>query len=72
MRDALHGFQIFLIMTRRRPRRAHRRAGLMTYRLSFFKGLAPTLGVASALGWLLFAAALLLTLVNARMLRRIR
>ena len=39
---------------------------------SFFKGLAQTLGVASALGWLLFAAALLLTLVNARMLRRIR
>ena len=43
--------------------------GLKAYRLSFFKGLAPTLGVASALGWLLFVAALLLALVNARMLR---
>ncbi|WP_371785516.1 carbohydrate ABC transporter permease [Streptosporangium subroseum] len=72
VRDALHGFQIFLIMTGGGPGGHTDALGLMTYRLSFFKGLAPTLGVASALGWLLFAAALLLTLVNARMLRRIR
>jgi multiple sugar transport system permease protein/raffinose/stachyose/melibiose transport system permease protein len=71
VRDALHGFQIFLIMTGGGPGGHTDVLGLQTYRLSFMKGLAQTLGVASALGWLLFAGALLLTLVNARMLRRV-
>lgn len=72
VRDALHGFQIFLIMTNGGPGGHTDVLGLMTYRLSFMKGLAPTLGVASALGWLLFAAAVLLTLANARLLRRVQ
>ncbi|MEU4539727.1 sugar ABC transporter permease [Streptosporangium sp. NPDC023825] len=72
VRDALHGFQIFLIMTNGGPGGHTDVLGLQVYRLSFMKGLAQTLGMASALGWLLFAGALLLTLVNARLLRRIR
>ncbi|MBE3011933.1 sugar ABC transporter permease [Microbispora sp. NEAU-D428] len=72
IRDALHGFQIFLVMTRGGPGGHTDVLGLMAYRLSFFKGLAQTLGLASALGWLLFAVALLLTLANARLLRAVR
>lgn len=72
VRDALHGFQIFLIMTNGGPAGHSDVLGLMAYRLSFMKGLAPTLGVASALGWLLFAGAILLTLANARLLRRVQ
>jgi multiple sugar transport system permease protein len=71
VRDTLHGFQIFLVMTNGGPGGHTDVLALMAYRLSFFKGLAQTLGVASALGWLLFAGAVLLTLVNARMLRRV-
>ncbi|GAA3599564.1 sugar ABC transporter permease [Nonomuraea rosea] len=71
VRDALHGFQIFLVMTNGGPGGHTDVLGLMAYRLSFMKGLSPTLGVASALGWLLFAGAVLLTLANARMLRRV-
>lgn len=72
VRDALHGFQIFLIMTNGGPAGHSDVLGLMAYRLSFMKGLAPTLGLASALGWLLFAGAVLLTLANARLLRRVQ
>ncbi|GAA4192950.1 sugar ABC transporter permease [Streptosporangium oxazolinicum] len=72
VRDALHGFQIFLIMTNGGPGGHTDVLGLQVYRLSFMKELAQTLGLASALGWMLFAGALLLTLVNARLLRRIR
>jgi multiple sugar transport system permease protein/raffinose/stachyose/melibiose transport system permease protein len=72
VRDALHGFQIFLVMTGGGPGGHTEVLGLMAYRLSFFKGLALTLGSASALGWLLFAGAVLLTLANARMLRRVQ
>ena len=43
--------------------------GLEAYTLAFLKDLAPTLGLASALGWLLFAAALVIALINLRMLR---
>jgi len=71
VRDTLHGFQIFLVMTNGGPGGHTDVLALMAYRLSFFKGLAQTLGLASALGWLLFAGAVLLTLVNARMLRRV-
>ncbi|MFI6478525.1 carbohydrate ABC transporter permease [Nonomuraea sp. NPDC050663] len=69
VRDALHGFQIFLIMTNGGPGGHTDVLGLMTYRLSFMKGLAPTLGVASALGWLLFAGAVLMTLAFGRRVR---
>ncbi|GAA0986864.1 sugar ABC transporter permease [Acrocarpospora macrocephala] len=72
IRDSLHGFQIFLIMTDGGPGGHTDVLGLQSYRLAFFKGLAATLGVSSALGWLLFAGALLLTLANARLLRRVR
>ncbi|WP_264372877.1 hypothetical protein [Nonomuraea phyllanthi] len=44
----------------------------MADRLAFMKGLAPSLGHASAPGWLLFAGAVLLTLANARLLRRVQ
>ncbi|GLW10236.1 ABC transporter permease [Microtetraspora sp. NBRC 13810] len=72
VRDSLHGFQIFLIMTNGGPGGHTDVLGLMTYRLSFMQQLAQTLGAASALGWLLFAGAVLLTLVNVRLLGRIR
>jgi ABC-type sugar transport system permease subunit len=45
--------------------------GLEAYRLAFLKQLAPTLGLASALGWLLFLAALVLAVVNQRVMRRV-
>ncbi|MET7334672.1 sugar ABC transporter permease [Nonomuraea sp. NPDC005650] len=72
VRDALHGFQIFLITTNGGPGGHTDVLGLMAYRLAFMKGLAPSLGHASALGWLLFAGAVLLTLANARLLRRVQ
>ncbi|MFF4622726.1 carbohydrate ABC transporter permease [Nonomuraea jabiensis] len=72
VRDALHGFQIFLIATNGGPGGHTDVLGLMAYRLAFMKGLAPSLGHASALGWLLFAGAVLLTLANARLLRRVQ
>ncbi|WP_062357101.1 carbohydrate ABC transporter permease [Herbidospora yilanensis] len=72
VRDSLHGFQIFLIMTNGGPGGHTSVLALETYELAFFKGLAPTLGLSSALGWLLFAGAVLLTLANARLLRRVR
>jgi multiple sugar transport system permease protein len=43
--------------------------GLRTYHLAFFQSLSPTLGLASALGWLILLAALGLTVLNARLLR---
>ncbi|MFI6297174.1 carbohydrate ABC transporter permease [Nonomuraea sp. NPDC050790] len=72
VRDALHGFQIFLIATNGGPGGHTDVLGLMAYRLAFMKGLAPSLGHASALGWLLFAGAVLLTLANVRLLRRVQ
>lgn len=72
VRDSLHGFQIFLIMTNGGPGGHTNVLALETYELAFFKGLAPTLGLSSALGWLLFVGAVLLTLANARLLRRVR
>jgi ABC-type sugar transport system permease subunit len=69
LRDSLQGFQTFLVMTNGGPGDHTNVLGLEAYRLAFLKDLAPTLGVASALGWLLFAAALVLALVNLRLLR---
>jgi ABC-type sugar transport system permease subunit len=71
VRDSLQGFQTFLIMTNGGPGNHTNVLGLETYRLAFLSRLAPTLGLASALGWLLFLAALVLAAVNVRALRRI-
>ena len=69
MRDALQGFQIFLIMTNGGPGGHTEVLGLEAYNLAFFDGLKPTLGLSSALGWLLFVAALILASINVRVLR---
>ncbi|MFI6761785.1 carbohydrate ABC transporter permease [Micromonospora sp. NPDC050417] len=69
IRDTMQGFQIFLLMTNGGPGGHTDVLGLQAYQLAFFQGLSPTLGVASALGWMIFLAALLLTVVNARLLR---
>ncbi|MFJ5262432.1 carbohydrate ABC transporter permease [Streptomyces sp. NPDC088387] len=69
LRESLQGFQTFLVMTDGGPADHTSVLGLETYRLAFLKNLAPTLGLASALGWLLFAAATVLALINLRALR---
>lgn len=69
MRDALQGFQIFLIMTNGGPGGHTEVLGLEAYNLAFFSGLKPTLGLSSALGWMLFVVAIILAGVNIRVLR---
>jgi multiple sugar transport system permease protein/raffinose/stachyose/melibiose transport system permease protein len=69
LRDALQGFQAFLIMTGGGPGGTTNVLGLQAYKWAFFSDLRPTLGLASALGWVLFVAAVLLAAVNLRMLR---
>ncbi|MEV4623874.1 sugar ABC transporter permease [Asanoa sp. NPDC049573] len=69
LRDTMQGFQIFLIMTNGGPGGHTDVLGLEAYQQAFLQSLSPTLGVASALGWLIFVAALLLAVVNARLLR---
>ncbi|MEW2549105.1 sugar ABC transporter permease [Streptomyces sp. NPDC047002] len=69
LRESLQGFQLFLVMTAGGPGDHTNVLGLEAYRLAFLKDLAPTLGLSSALGWLLFAAALVLALANLRALR---
>ncbi|MCF3962836.1 carbohydrate ABC transporter permease [Streptomyces fuscigenes] len=69
LRESLQGFQSFLVMTNGGPGDHTNVLGLEAYRLAFLKDLAPTLGLSSALGWLLFAAALILALINLRALR---
>jgi multiple sugar transport system permease protein len=69
VRDALQGFQIFLIMTNGGPGTDTTVLGLESYTLAFNSNLGPTLGLASALGWLLFVVALLLAAANLRLLR---
>jgi multiple sugar transport system permease protein len=69
LRDALQGFQIFLLMTNGGPGGTTNVLGLQAYKWAFFSDLRPTLGLASALGWVLFVVALLLAAVNLRVLR---
>lgn len=69
LREALQGFQTFLVMTNGGPGDHTNVLGLEAYRLAFLKKLAPTLGLASALGWILFAVALALALISLRALR---
>jgi ABC-type sugar transport system permease subunit len=71
IRDSLQNFQTFLIMTNGGPGNHSNVLGLETYRLAFPTNLAPTLGLASALGWMLFAAAVVLAAVNLRVMRRL-
>jgi multiple sugar transport system permease protein len=71
LRDSLQNFQTFLIITNGGPGDHTNVLGLEAYKLAFLKQLAPTLGLASALGWLLFIAALVLAAVNQRVLRRV-
>jgi multiple sugar transport system permease protein/raffinose/stachyose/melibiose transport system permease protein len=71
VRDSLQSFQTFLIMTNGGPGDHTLVLGLETYRLAFLSGMTATLGVASALGWLLFVAAVILAAVNLRVLRRL-
>jgi multiple sugar transport system permease protein/raffinose/stachyose/melibiose transport system permease protein len=69
LRDALQGFQIFLLMTNGGPGGHTLVLGLESYNLAFFSGFKPTLGLSSAIGWILFVLALLLAAVNLRALR---
>jgi multiple sugar transport system permease protein len=69
LRDALQGFQMFLLMTNGGPGGHTNVLGLEIYKQAFFKELRPTLGLASALGWVLFVVALVLAAVNVRVLR---
>ncbi|HEX3786077.1 MAG TPA: sugar ABC transporter permease [Pseudonocardiaceae bacterium] len=69
LRDALQGFQIFLVMTNGGPGTDTTVLGLEAYKLAFDSNLGPTLGLASALGWILFVVALLLAMLNLRVLR---
>jgi ABC-type sugar transport system permease subunit len=71
LRDSLQNFQTFLIMTNGGPGDHTNVLGLEAYKLAFLKHLAPTLGLASALGWLLFIAALIFAVANQRVLRRV-
>ncbi|GGM44819.1 carbohydrate ABC transporter permease [Dactylosporangium sucinum] len=71
VRDSLQGFQTFLIMTNGGPGNHTNVLGLETYKLAFLSQLDPTLGLSSALGWLLFLAALILAFVNLRAMRRL-
>jgi ABC-type sugar transport system permease subunit len=71
LRDSLQGFQTFLIMTNGGPGNHTNVLGLEAYRLAFLSQLDPTLGLSSALGWLLFIAALILAAINLRFTRRL-
>jgi multiple sugar transport system permease protein/raffinose/stachyose/melibiose transport system permease protein len=71
LRDSLQNFQTFLILTNGGPGDHTNVLGLEAYKLAFLKQLAPTLGLASALGWLLFIAALVFAVANQRVLRRV-
>lgn len=69
MREGLQGFQTFLIMTNGGPGGHTNVLGLETYTLAFTSRFNPNLGLASALGWMLFVVALVLSVVNFRVLR---
>ncbi|SDU79724.1 carbohydrate ABC transporter permease [Jiangella alkaliphila] len=69
VRHALQSFEVFLIMTNGGPGEATNVLGLETYRLAFQSDMRATLGMSSALGWMLFVVALIVALVNQRLLR---
>ncbi len=69
LRFALQDFQTFLLMTNGGPGGHTLVLGLESYNLAFVSGFRPTLGLSSALGWILFVVALLLAALNLRLLR---
>jgi ABC-type sugar transport system permease subunit len=71
IRDSLQSFQTFLIMTNGGPGNHTNVLGLEAYRLAFLSGMSATLGLSSALGWLLLIAALVLAALNLRVMRRL-
>jgi multiple sugar transport system permease protein/raffinose/stachyose/melibiose transport system permease protein len=64
---ALQNFTVFLLMTDGGPINSTQVLSLKTYGYAFSN--TPDLGTASALGWLLAVVAIILTLVNFRILR---
>lgn len=64
---ALQNFTVFLLMTDGGPIDSTQVLSLKTYNYAFSS--SPDLGTASALGWLLAVVAIVLTLVNFRILR---
>lgn len=67
LRESLQNFQLYLLMTNGGPVNASNTLGLQTYTFAF--GRSSDLGYASALGWLLAIVAIVLALVNLRVLR---
>lgn len=67
LREALQNFQVFLLMTNGGPVDSTQVLGLRTYQLAFDAN--NDLGYASALGWFLGAVAIVLAIVNLRILR---
>lgn len=68
LREALQGFQTFLLLTNGGPLHRSTVLGLESYQLAF----GPTvtnLGLSAALGWLLLVVGLVLALINLRVLR---
>lgn len=70
LKESIHNFQYFLLLTNGGPIDSTDTLGLEVYRQSFGReNLAPNLGYGSALGWMLFVAALVLSLIVLRVLR---
>jgi multiple sugar transport system permease protein len=67
LREALQNFQLYLLMTNGGPVNSSNTLGLQTYTFAF--GASPDEGYASALGWLLAIVAIILAVVNLRVLR---
>ncbi|WP_328996092.1 sugar ABC transporter permease [Kribbella sp. NBC_01245] len=67
VREALQSFQIYLLMTNGGPIDRTNVLGLEVFKLAFSP--SANLGQASALGWTLFVVALVLAIVNLRILR---
>jgi ABC-type sugar transport system permease subunit len=68
LREALQGFQTFLLLTNGGPLNRSTVLGLESYHLAF----GPTvtnLGLSAALGWVLLLAGMILALVNLRVLK---
>lgn len=67
LREALQNYQLYLLMTNGGPVNATNTLGLQTYTFGF--GPTSDLGYASAVGWLLAIVAIVLAVVNLRILR---
>jgi multiple sugar transport system permease protein len=67
LREALQNFQLYLLMTNGGPVNSSNTLGLQTYSYAF--GATNDLGYASALGWILAIAAVILAVINLRIFR---